>query len=100
MQLAELDHAVRVDNEQRAVRNPGTVVKDSQALRGTAVRPEIGKQRVADSAHGCGPRFQGEHGVYAQPDDLSVGFFKLRQRTVERGGLIGSATSEGKRECV
>lgn len=100
MQLAELDHAVRVNNEQRAVGNAGTVVKDPQTLRGTAVGPEIGQQRMTDPAHGCGPRLEREHRVYAQSDDLGVGFFKLRQRTVERGGLIGSATGEGKRKRV
>ena len=51
MQFAELDDAIRVDNEQRSVRNASTVIKDAQALRGATMRPEIGQQRMTDPAH-------------------------------------------------
>ena len=55
---------------------------------------------MADTAHGHRPRLEGEYGVDAQTYDLSICFVKLRQRTVERRGLIGSAAGKGERKSV
>ena len=100
MQLAVTNHPVRVDDEKGPIGDPGIVVENAEGLRDAPMRPEIGQQRMAYPAHRHAPCLQCEDRIHTQTDDLSIHLIKLRQRTVERGSLIGSATGEGEREGV
>ena len=55
---------------------------------------------MPDPAHGHCPGLEGEDGINTHSQYLGIHFIKLRQRTVERGGLIGSAAGEGERKGV
>ena len=50
------------------------------------------------ATHGHCPSAQSEYGIDTHTQHLSVCFFKLRQRTVERGSLIASARCESEWE--
>ena len=100
MVFAKSNDTVGINDEQGPVRDPTVLVEYPQGLRDAPVGPEVGQQRVANTAHGERPCLQSKDGIHTQAQNLGIHFSKLCQRTVERGSLVGSATRKGERKGV
>ncbi len=96
--FAVCDHTIRVDDEQRPVGDPSTIIEDVEGLRRAAMGPEVCQQWMLDAAHRCRPSFESKHRVNTETQHLRICFGKLLQRTVEGRGLVASATGKGKGE--
>ena len=94
------DHTLGVDDGHGPISEPGLVVENPERLRHAAMRPEVSQQWMIDATHRHGPGPQGELRVDTETQHLGICLFELRQRTVERGSLVGSATSERERKAM
>ena len=95
--LGELDHAVGVDQEGRAVAHAGSVKPDAVVLRHLALRVEVGKKGEVDVAETSSPCLVAVRAVDRDTQDLGVAGLELSEEFVEAWDLDASGGREVER---
>jgi len=82
--------ALRVDDDDRALRAAQLLVEDAIRLGHLAVRPVIGAERVFDATERFGPRLQRVDGITEDAHDLGLSPGEALLERVQRGSFAVS----------